>query len=70
MVELVRQAVHEKLDVPEANVLMVATHTHAGPSVYAGTENIADYYPTYVAAAVMAILQLLRLLLIFAGNRE
>lgn len=54
MVELVRQAVHEKLDVPEANVLMVATHTHAGPSVYAGDTNETEYYPTYVAAAVKA----------------
>lgn len=54
MVELVRQAVHEKLDVSEANVLMVATHTHAGPSVYAGDTNETEYYPTYVAAAVKA----------------
>ena len=54
MVELVREAVNEKLDVPRANVLMVATHTHAGPSVYGGEPNETEYYPTYVKAAVQA----------------
>ncbi len=54
MVELVRQAVQEQLDIPGENVLMVATHTHAGPSVYSGEMNETGYYPTYVAAAVKA----------------
>lgn len=54
MVELVRAAVHEKLDVPAANVLMVATHTHAGPSVFAGQVNMDEYYPAYIEAAVKA----------------
>jgi len=54
MVALVREAVNEKLDVPKANVLMVGTHTHAGPSVYAGDTNETEYYPTYIEAAVKA----------------
>lgn len=54
MVQLVRNAVHEKLDVPETNVLMVATHTHAGPSVYAGDMNETGFYPTFIEAAVKA----------------
>ena len=54
MVELVREAVGEKFGVPAGNVLMVATHTHAGPSVYAGDSNLTDYYPVYVKAAVQA----------------
>lgn len=54
MVAQVRQAVQEQLDIPGTNVLMVATHTHAGPSVYCGSDNKAEYYPVYVAAAVKA----------------
>ena len=54
MVAMVREAVCDELGVPAANVLMVATHTHAGPSVYAGEENITAYYPTYLKAAVQA----------------
>ena len=54
MVELVREAVGEKLGVPADNVLMVATHTHAGPSVFAGEDNMVNFYPTYVKAAVQA----------------
>ena len=54
MVDMVRQALQEQLDIPPENVLMVATHTHAGPSVIAGENNIATYYPTYIAAAVSA----------------
>ena len=54
MVEWVRKAVQEQLDIPGSNVLMVATHTHAGPSVYAGEMNETGFYPTYVAAAVKA----------------
>ena len=54
MVALVREAVQTQLDVPAANVLMVATHTHSGPSVYPGEMNETNFYPTYIAAAVKA----------------
>ena len=52
MVAMVRQAVQEKLDVPADNVLMVATHTHAGPSVYPGEMNETGFYPTFLEAAL------------------
>ena len=54
MVALVREAVSEKFGVPAENVLMVATHTHAGPSVFAGDDNRKSFYPTYISAAVQA----------------
>lgn len=54
MVELVRQAVNKTLGIPGDHVLLVANHTHAGPSVYAGETNETQYYPTYVAASVKA----------------
>ena len=73
MVALVREAVHEKLDVPKASVLMVATHTHAGPSVYAGDMNETGFYPTFVEAAVKAAGEALADLAdseIFAGSKQ
>ena len=44
----------ENFGIPEKNVILQATHTHAGPSVYAGEMNETGFYPTYVAAAVKA----------------
>ena len=54
MVDLVRQAVSEQLDIPGSHVLIVANHTHAGPSVYAGGRNETEYYPLYVRQAAKA----------------
>lgn len=44
---LVREAITAATDIPGDHVLIVGTHTHAGPSVYPGQQNIEEYYPRY-----------------------
>lgn len=48
MVALTRQAITDAMGIPGEHVLIVATHTHAGPSVYYGEQNVKEYYPLYV----------------------
>ena len=52
--ELVRQAITEATGVVGSHVLIVATHTHAGPSVHDGQQNIEQYYPYYACQLVKA----------------
>lgn len=54
MVALVRESVGAKLGIPAPHVLIVATHTHSGPSVYAGEQNETNFYPTFVKGALSA----------------
>lgn len=54
MTELVRQSISAATGIPGEHVLLVATHTHAGPSIHPGEQNVQNYYPHYVRQATKA----------------
>lgn len=56
---MVREAITAATGIPGDHVLIVATHTHAGPSVHAGQANIEQYYPLYVRQLTKAAMEAL-----------
>ena len=70
--EMARASITDATGIPGERILIAATHTHAGPSVFAAAKTVQEYYPHYVKQLTKAALEALgdrKEAQVFAGQK-